>query len=147
MALTGYLAGLWSDTLIRNGTSITLTRKIMQVILGENDTIDFKKWVSYTMVNCAFTSFSCGGSSLLVIWFFELPFSLLSVQSVSYVQSIGFIGPAIALIGLTAAKSPSTASAWLSVAVGLKAFSHCGFLVNLQVRLITYFQKLNCKIE
>ncbi|WRX32445.1 Major facilitator superfamily - like 10 [Theobroma cacao] len=76
MALTGYLAGLWSDTLIRNGTSITLTRKIM--------------------------------------------------------QSIGFIGPAIALIGLTAAKSPSTASAWLSVAVGLKAFSHCGFLVNLQ---------------
>ncbi|XP_021277966.1 probable anion transporter 4, chloroplastic isoform X1 [Herrania umbratica] len=76
MALTGYLAGLWSDTLIRNGTSITLTRKIM--------------------------------------------------------QSIGFIGPAIALIGLTAAKSPSTASAWLSLAVGLKAFSHCGFLVNLQ---------------
>ncbi|OMO90502.1 Major facilitator superfamily [Corchorus olitorius] len=76
MALTGYFAGLWSDTMIRNGTSITLTRKIM--------------------------------------------------------QSIGFIGPAIALIGLTAAKSPSIASAWLSLAVGLKAFSHCGFLVNLQ---------------
>ncbi|GMI97155.1 phosphate transporter 4;3 [Hibiscus trionum] len=76
MALTGYLAGLWSDTLIRTGTSITLARKIM--------------------------------------------------------QSIGFIGPAIALIGLTAAKTPSIASAWLSLAVGLKAFSHCGFLVNLQ---------------
>ncbi|XP_022729981.1 probable anion transporter 4, chloroplastic isoform X2 [Durio zibethinus] len=76
MALTGYFAGLWSDTLIRNGTSITLTRKIM--------------------------------------------------------QSIGFIGPAIAVIGLTAAKSPSVASAWLSLAVGLKAFSHSGFLVNLQ---------------
>nr|KJB19914.1 hypothetical protein B456_003G124900 [Gossypium raimondii]KJB19915.1 hypothetical protein B456_003G124900 [Gossypium raimondii] len=76
MALTGYLAGLWSDTLIRNGTSITLTRKIM--------------------------------------------------------QSIGFVGPAVALVGLTAAKTPSTASAWLSLAVGLKAFSHCGFLVNLQ---------------
>ncbi|XVF46673.1 hypothetical protein PTKIN_Ptkin03bG0046800 [Pterospermum kingtungense] len=76
MALTGYLAGLWSDTLIKNGTSITLTRKIM--------------------------------------------------------QSIGFIGSGIALIGLTAAKSPSVASAWLSLAVGLKAFSHSGFLVNLQ---------------
>ncbi|XWS71609.1 hypothetical protein CRYUN_Cryun03dG0152600 [Craigia yunnanensis] len=75
MALTGYFAGLWSDTMIRNGISITLTCKIM--------------------------------------------------------QSIGFIGPAIALIGLTAAKSPSIASAWLSLAVGLKAFSHCGFLVNL----------------
>ncbi|XWS28738.1 hypothetical protein CRYUN_Cryun25bG0096800 [Craigia yunnanensis] len=68
--LHGYFAGLWSDTLIRNGTSITLTCKIM--------------------------------------------------------QSISFIGPAIALIGLTAAKSPSTASAWLSLAVGLKSFSHSG---------------------
>ncbi|KAL2486372.1 putative anion transporter 4 [Abeliophyllum distichum] len=47
-------------------------------------------------------------------------------------QSIGFIGPGIALIGLTTAKSPLLASAWLTVAVGLKAFSHCGFLVNLQ---------------
>ncbi|CAI9778728.1 unnamed protein product [Fraxinus pennsylvanica] len=47
-------------------------------------------------------------------------------------QSIGFIGPGIALIGLTTAKSPVLASAWLTVAVGLKAFSHCGFLVNLQ---------------
>ncbi|KAM7260190.1 hypothetical protein ACFE04_015931 [Oxalis oulophora] len=76
MAFTGYFGGLWSDILIQNGTSITLTRKIM--------------------------------------------------------QSIGFIGPAIALIGLTAAKSPSLASAWLTLAVGLKAFSHSGFLVNLQ---------------
>lgn len=31
MAIMGYLAGLWSDLLIRSGTSITLTRKIMQV--------------------------------------------------------------------------------------------------------------------
>lgn len=47
-------------------------------------------------------------------------------------QSIGFIGPGIALIGLTMAKSPLIASAWLTLAVGLKSFSHCGFLVNLQ---------------
>ncbi|KAK3016486.1 hypothetical protein RJ639_007175 [Escallonia herrerae] len=76
MALMGYLAGVWSDMLIQNGTSVTLTRKIM--------------------------------------------------------QSIGFIGPGIALVGLTLAKSPLTASAWLTLAVGLKSFSHCGFLVNLQ---------------
>lgn len=31
MAVMGYLAGMWSDILIQNGTSITLTRKIMQV--------------------------------------------------------------------------------------------------------------------
>ena len=31
MAFTGYIAGFWSDLLIRRGTSITLTRKIMQV--------------------------------------------------------------------------------------------------------------------
>ncbi|XP_075492685.1 putative anion transporter 4, chloroplastic [Primulina tabacum] len=47
-------------------------------------------------------------------------------------QSVGFVGPGFALIGLTAAKSPFIASAWLTLAVGLKSFSHCGFLVNLQ---------------
>lgn len=31
MALMGYFGGLWSDGLIRSGTTITLTRKIMQV--------------------------------------------------------------------------------------------------------------------
>ncbi|ESQ45878.1 hypothetical protein EUTSA_v10010272mg [Eutrema salsugineum] len=76
MAFTGYIAGFWSDLLIRRGTSITMTRKLM--------------------------------------------------------QSIGFIGPGIALIGLTTAKRPLVASAWLSLAVGLKSFSHLGFLINLQ---------------
>ncbi|CAO2195280.1 unnamed protein product [Urochloa humidicola] len=76
MAVLGYVAGLVSDTLIRNGTNITLTRKIM--------------------------------------------------------QSIGFLGPGIALLGLNAAKSPIIASAWLTIAVGLKSFGHSGFLVNLQ---------------
>nr|CAB3478869.1 unnamed protein product [Digitaria exilis] len=76
MAVLGYVAGLVSDMLIRNGTNITLTRKIM--------------------------------------------------------QSIGFLGPGIALLGLNAAKSPIIASAWLTIAVGLKSFGHSGFLVNLQ---------------
>ncbi|KAF3439535.1 hypothetical protein FNV43_RR17813 [Rhamnella rubrinervis] len=76
MAVMGYLAGLWSDMLIQSGTSVTLTRKVM--------------------------------------------------------QSIGFVGPGIALVGLTMAKSPSIASAWLTLAVGLKSFSHSGFLLNLQ---------------
>ncbi|KAF5178087.1 Ascorbate transporter protein [Thalictrum thalictroides] len=47
-------------------------------------------------------------------------------------QSIGFLGPAVALLGLIAAKTPAIASAWLAVAVGLKSFSHSGFLVNFQ---------------
>ncbi|XP_025013342.2 probable anion transporter 4, chloroplastic isoform X3 [Ricinus communis] len=76
MAVMGYFGGMWSDTLIRSGMTITLTRKIM--------------------------------------------------------QSIGFMGPGIALIGLTTAKSPTIASAWLTLAVALKAFSHSGFLVNFQ---------------
>ncbi|XP_052186272.1 probable anion transporter 4, chloroplastic isoform X2 [Diospyros lotus] len=76
MAVVGYFAGVLSDTLVQSGTTLTLTRKIM--------------------------------------------------------QSIGFVGPGIALIGLTMAKNPTLASAWLTLAVGLKSFSHCGFLVNLQ---------------
>lgn len=47
-------------------------------------------------------------------------------------QTIGFLGPGIAFTGLTMAKHPIVASAWLTVAVGLKSFSHCGFLVNFQ---------------
>ncbi|GMH11175.1 hypothetical protein Nepgr_013016 [Nepenthes gracilis] len=47
-------------------------------------------------------------------------------------QSIGFVGPGISLVGLTSARSPLVASAWLTLAVGLKAFSHSGFLVNIQ---------------
>ncbi|GAB2283239.1 Probable anion transporter 4, chloroplastic [Dionaea muscipula] len=47
-------------------------------------------------------------------------------------QSIGFVGPGIALICLTTARSPLVASAWLTSAVGLKSFSHSGFLVNIQ---------------
>jgi len=31
MAIMNYLAGLWSDMMIQSGTSVTLTRKIMQV--------------------------------------------------------------------------------------------------------------------
>ncbi|KAK2975868.1 hypothetical protein RJ640_015299 [Escallonia rubra] len=99
MALMGYFAGVWSDMLIQDGTSVTLTRKIM--------------------------------------------------------QSIGFIGPGIALVGLTLAKSPLTASAWLTLAVGLKSFSHCGFLVNLQLtvcfehdyleRNVGIIEEISCK--
>ncbi|KAK1386096.1 hypothetical protein POM88_023831 [Heracleum sosnowskyi] len=48
------------------------------------------------------------------------------------IETIGFAGPGIALIALTMSRSPVTASAWLTLAIGLKSFSHFGFLVNLQ---------------
>jgi hypothetical protein len=54
-----------------------------------------------------------------------------------FLQSIGFLGPGIALLGLNVAKSPIIASAWLTIAVGLKSFGHSGFLVNLQVLKFT----------
>ncbi|EPS69350.1 hypothetical protein M569_05413, partial [Genlisea aurea] len=60
----------------------------------------------------------------------EIGVSVTSTRKI--MQSIGFIGPGLALICLTQAKSPLAASSWLTVAVGLKAFSHSGFLVNLQ---------------
>ena len=48
-------------------------------------------------------------------------------------QSIGFVGPGVSLIGLATARNPSVASAWLTLAFGLKSFGHSGFLVNFQV--------------
>lgn len=74
--------------------------------------------------------------SQLSIGSFILYFGSLSILSVPSLQSIGFLGPGISLIGLATAKSPFIASAWLSLAVGLKSFSHSGFLVNLQVGLL-----------
>lgn len=85
-------------------------------------------------------------------WFSALPWAMMAalgcvagacsdflVQSgftVTFVrklmQSIGFLGPAVSLLGLNTAQNPSTASAWLTAAVGFSAFSQAGFLVNLQ---------------
>lgn len=56
-----------------------------------------------------------------------------NANSAFSLQSIGFVGPGLCLIGLATAKNPSVASAWLTVAFGLKSFGHSGFLVNLQV--------------
>lgn len=60
-------------------------------------------------------------------------------------QTIGFVGPGIALIGLNAAKSPAIASAWLTIAVGLKSFGHSGFLVNFQVFKLVYISSV-CEV-
>ena len=71
------------------------------------------------------------------------PYNLIVSIKSSSLQSIGFIGPGIALTGLTTARNPFLASAWLTLAVGLKSFSHSGFLVNLQVG-VTELQWLQC---
>ncbi|KAI5414151.1 hypothetical protein KIW84_058336 [Lathyrus oleraceus] len=76
MAIMTYLADFLSDMMIQRGTSVTLTRKIM--------------------------------------------------------QSIGFVGPGVSLVGLVTARNPSIASAWLTLAFGSKSFGHSGFLVNFQ---------------
>ncbi|XP_002966917.2 probable anion transporter 3, chloroplastic [Selaginella moellendorffii] len=47
-------------------------------------------------------------------------------------QSIGFLGPAVALIGLNSTRHPAIASTWLTIAVALSAFSQAGYLVNYQ---------------
>ncbi|KAL7238175.1 hypothetical protein ACSBR2_004306 [Camellia fascicularis] len=59
-------------------------------------------------------------------------YALQNSEGNDQARSIGFVGPGVALIGLTMANHPSIAPAWLTLAVGLKSFSHCGFLVNLQ---------------
>lgn len=47
-------------------------------------------------------------------------------------QSIGFIGPGIALLCLNYAKTPGAASVILTVALSLSSFSQAGFLLNVQ---------------
>ncbi|MQL76605.1 hypothetical protein Taro_008998 [Colocasia esculenta] len=85
-------------------------------------------------------------------WFSALPWAVMAVLGYSagvisdmlirsgltvtftrkLMQTIGFVGPGVAILGLNASRSPFVASAWLTVAVGLSSFSHSGFLVNIQ---------------
>ncbi|XP_073311446.1 probable anion transporter 3, chloroplastic [Primulina huaijiensis] len=47
-------------------------------------------------------------------------------------QSIGFIGPGIALLCLNFAKTPSVASIFLTAALSFGSFSQAGFLLNME---------------
>ncbi|KZV15247.1 putative anion transporter 3, chloroplastic [Dorcoceras hygrometricum] len=47
-------------------------------------------------------------------------------------QSIGFIGPGIALLCLNFAKTPSVAAIFLTIALSLSSFSQAGFLLNME---------------
>lgn len=49
-------------------------------------------------------------------------------------QSIGFIGPGLALLCLNFAKTPEVASVLITLSLSFSAFSQAGFLLNMQVR-------------
>ncbi|XP_039144328.1 probable anion transporter 3, chloroplastic [Dioscorea cayenensis subsp. rotundata] len=76
MAISGYIAGAASDSLIASGYPVTRVRKIM--------------------------------------------------------QSIGFIGPALALLCLKYAQTPNAAAFLMTVALSFSSFSQAGFLLNMQ---------------
>ncbi|KAF9598514.1 hypothetical protein IFM89_028046 [Coptis chinensis] len=76
MAISGYIAGVASDALIKKGHSITFVRKIM--------------------------------------------------------QSIGFIGPALALLCLNYVKTPTWAAVLFTAALSFSSFGQAGFLLNMQ---------------
>ncbi|PKU68872.1 putative anion transporter 3, chloroplastic [Dendrobium catenatum] len=64
-------------------------------------------------------------------------FLIKSGQSVTLVrkimQSIGFIGPGVALLCLKYAQSPTVAAVLMTIALSLSSFSQAGFLLNMQV--------------
>lgn len=47
-------------------------------------------------------------------------------------QSIGFIGPGLALLCLNYVRTPTTAAVFLTAALSLSSFSQAGFLLNMQ---------------
>ncbi|CAM8980987.1 unnamed protein product [Rhodiola kirilowii] len=57
-------------------------------------------------------------------------YSLTLVRKV--MQSIGFIGPGVALLCLNFAKTPVVAAVFMTIALSLSAFSQAGFLLNMQ---------------
>ncbi|KAI3759892.1 hypothetical protein L1987_50276 [Smallanthus sonchifolius] len=75
----------------------------------------------------AFSGFVAGAASDYLI---KAGYSLTFVRKV--MQSIGFIGPGLALLCLNYAKSPAVASVYITLALSLSSFSQAGFLLNMQ---------------
>ncbi|EXB89955.1 putative anion transporter 3 [Morus notabilis] len=57
-------------------------------------------------------------------------YSLTLVRKI--MQSIGFIGPGVALLCLNYAKTPVVAAVLMTIALSLSSFSQAGFLLNMQ---------------
>ncbi|KAF5785524.1 putative ABC-type phosphate transporter [Helianthus annuus] len=75
----------------------------------------------------AFSGYVAGAASDYLL---KAGYSLTFVRKV--MQSIGFIGPGLALLFLNYAKSPTVASVFITVALSLSSFSQAGFLLNMQ---------------
>ncbi|PWA97546.1 phosphate transporter 4,2 [Artemisia annua] len=75
----------------------------------------------------AFSGYVAGAASDYLI---KAGHSLTFVRKV--MQSIGFIGPGLALLCLNYAKTPVVASVLITVALSFSAFSQAGFLLNMQ---------------
>lgn len=75
----------------------------------------------------AFSGYVAGAASDFLI---KAGYSLTFVRKV--MQSIGFIGPGLALLCLNFAKTPEVASVMITIALSFSAFSQAGFLLNMQ---------------
>lgn len=85
-------------------------------------------------------------------WFSALPWAVMAVSGImagsiadalvlrgatittarKLMQTIGFVGPSLALLGVASASSPEISSLYLTIALGFSAFSQAGFLLNYQ---------------
>ncbi|KAK4418971.1 putative anion transporter 3, chloroplastic [Sesamum alatum] len=57
-------------------------------------------------------------------------YSITSARKI--MQSIGFVGPGVALLCLNYVKTPTVAAIFLTLALSLSSFSQAGFLLNMQ---------------
>lgn len=75
----------------------------------------------------AISGYVAGAASDFLI---KAGYSLTFVRKV--MQSIGFIGPGLALLCLNYAKTPEVAAVMITVALSFSSFSQAGFLLNMQ---------------
>lgn len=75
----------------------------------------------------AISGYVAGAASDFLI---KAGYSLTFVRKV--MQSIGFIGPGLALLCLNFAKTPEVASVLITIALSFSAFSQAGFLLNME---------------
>ena len=94
------------------------------------------KWQSSKLNSCepteAISSFKLIFSNIMWSWQGHES-SPLVWTVLGKLQTIGFMGPAVTLLCLNYASTPTTAATLMTAALSLSSFSQAGFMLNMQV--------------
>lgn len=92
--------------------------------------VNLKQAAWFSAVPWGTMAISCYVAGAASDYLIQSGYSTTSTRKI--MQSIGFIGPGLALLCLNYVRTPTTAAVFLTAALSLSSFSQAGFLLNMQ---------------